>query len=415
MTIQNEKKNSPNPLFPDDRLTPRDRVLNILDHKEADRVPLTELSMDSAVIAKYYGSKQLLAILNSKVLSLAKLIPFWRHLVGFGMKSKAIIVSQMKGVIDLYSKMGFDIVFTPLGLFPTKGHNREWRKKILPDPRHYVDEFGRMFQLIDTKYGIISYYKDGILKTPELYDKFGPIDPDHPARMAVANSVLKLTKNKEGREYIFPIPALFGVVESTWEGMGLTAFSKYVRKDKKFIKRVMKDRADFTITMAKKIAHLDYPVMLIYDDYGYKQGPFLSPKNFKELVIPQLQRIVDGVHKAGMKLMLHSCGNLNEILDDIISTGVDALHPIEPTAYMDIFKIKEKYGEKVTLMGNVSPQDLQDKPPDYIREYVRKLMSKLPKNGGYIFSSGHSINPAVELDNYLAMRDEFKKHCYYEK
>ncbi|MHA1340370.1 MAG: uroporphyrinogen decarboxylase family protein [Promethearchaeota archaeon] len=399
--------------FTNDSLTSRERILKTLNHEEPDRVPITELSMDSQIIAKFFKGKLILSGVSNKLLSILKLTPFWRHIFAKGINSKSVVASQIKTMVDLYIKMYFDMVCVPLCLFPTKGHNSEWRKIVLPTPRHYVDEFGRKFEIIQTRYGPIVYYKDGILKTPEIYEKFGPVDPNHPSRTWAAEAAIKYSK-KNGKEEILPVPAAVGVVESTWEGMGLPAFSKYLRKDKNFIKKVMKDRADFTIQLIKNIEYFEFPVFLIYDDYGYKQGPFINPKLFKELVVPQIKRISNAAHECGMKILLHSCGNLNEILDDVINTGIDGLHPIEPTAYMNIFEVKKKYSNKITLIGNVSPQDLQDKTPDYIRDYVRKLMEILPKNGGYIFSSGHSINPAVKLENYLAMRAEFLKYCYYK-
>ncbi|MHA1819174.1 MAG: uroporphyrinogen decarboxylase family protein [Promethearchaeota archaeon] len=405
---------SPNPLFPDDKMLPRERVLKTIAHEEPDRVPITELSMDSLTIAKYYGGKVLLSF-NETLLKITKYIPFWRHIIAKGADSPAIIAKSMKIIIELYRKMGFDIVFIPLALWPTKGHNKTWLKKVFPTPYQYVDEFGRLFEFKTTRYGLIAYYMKGILTSEEVYDSFGPIDPDHPARLYCAEKMLEYTKNKKGIEDILAVPAGTGLVETTWQGMGLTNFSKFIRKNKPFIKRVMRDRADFTIAIVEKIAHLDYPLFLVYDDYGYKQGTFIHPRLWRELVKPELQRIVNKVHEYDMKFILHSCGNINELVQDIVEIGVDVLHPIEPTAYMDIFDLKRKYGNQITLMGNVSPQDLQDKPPEYIRDYVRRLLEELPANGGYIFSSGHSINPAVKLENYLAMRDEFKKHCYYQK
>lgn len=402
-----------NPHFPNDSMLPRERILKTLNHEEPDRVPITEFGMDSADVARYYGAKPL--VLKRSTLKLGKLIPFWRHLVGWAQQNPKTAGSIIKGVINLWSKMGLDCFAAPVVLYPTKGWNKEWMKTILPDPLHYVDEFGRMFEFIDTRYGAIAYYKDGLLKTSELYDKFGPIDPKHPARFGAIESAIKNSKNKQGQEFIMPILAGTGVVEATWEGMGLATFSKAIIRDRPFIKRVMKDRADLTIDIIKEMEHYELPVMLIFDDYGYKQGPFMNPQTFRELVVPELKRIVNAAHGSGMKLLLHSCGNLNEILDDIVGAGIDGLHPLEPTAYMDIIEIKKKYGKKITLIGNVSPQDLQDKDPDYIRAYVRKIMEIVPQGGGYIFSSGHSINPAVGATNYVAMREEFSKHCYYKK
>ena len=156
--------------------------------------------------------------------------------------------------------------------------------------------------------------------------------------------------------------------------------------------------------------------VLLYDDYGYKKGLFMSPKNYREYVIPWMKRICDTAHKGGLKVILHSCGDDYKLLDDLINAGVDAMHPIEPTTAnpeYDIFKLNEKYGDKLCFIGNVSPQDLSDKEPLYIKSYTKKLIKKVGPGGGFILSSGHSINPAVKLENFLAMRETLVKYGTY--
>ncbi|OLS14073.1 MAG: hypothetical protein RBG13Loki_2251 [Promethearchaeota archaeon CR_4] len=72
---------------------------------------------------------------------------------------------------------------------------------------------------------------------------------------------------------------------------------------------------------------------------------------------------------------------------------------------MDIFKAKEKYGDRFTLIGNVSPQELASQTPTATFTFTQKLPTKLKPGGGYILSSGYSINPAETLENWLAMRE----------
>ena len=104
------------------------------------------------------------------------------------------------------------------------------------------------------------------------------------------------------------------------------------------------------------------------------------------------------------------------IFEDLINAGVDAFNPIEATTAnpdYDIFKLGEKYGDKISLIGNVSPQDLSTESPEFIHNYTKKLIKELAPGGGYILSTGHSINPAVRLENYLAMQDAYKKYGKY--
>ena len=109
-------------------------------------------------------------------------------------------------------------------------------------------------------------------------------------------------------------------------------------------------------------------------------------------------------------------GDLTEIFDDIINCGVDAINPIEPTTAnpdYDIFKLNEKYGDKITFAGNLSPTMLATGEISEIEEYAKKLIRELAPGGGYIFSSGHSINPAVTVDRFEAMHNIRKKFENY--
>jgi len=114
--------------------------------------------------------------------------------------------------------------------------------------------------------------------------------------------------------------------------------------------------------------------------------------------------------------MLHSDGDLMEIFEDIITCGVDVLNPIESTTAnpeYDIFKLNEKYGNKITFCGNVSPMMLAIGEISEIEEYSKRLLRELAPGGGYIFSSGHSINPSITIDRYEAYQNIRKKYGNY--
>jgi uroporphyrinogen decarboxylase len=114
--------------------------------------------------------------------------------------------------------------------------------------------------------------------------------------------------------------------------------------------------------------------------------------------------------------LFHCDGDLTSIFDDIIKCGVDALNPIESTTAnpeYDIFKLNEKYGAKLTFVGNLSPVMLAMGEISEIEAYAKRLIRELAPGGGYIFSSGHFINPAVTLDRFEAMQNVRRKYGTY--
>ncbi|NMC06772.1 MAG: hypothetical protein GYA24_16260, partial [Candidatus Lokiarchaeota archaeon] len=136
-------------------------------------------------------------------------------------------------------------------------------------------------------------------------------------------------------------------------------------------------------------------------------GLFMSLDNYRELVFPWLKEICKVAHERGCKVMLHSDGDLSMMLDDRVDDcKIDALNPIEPTTAnpgYSIFEIKRKYGDRLTIVGNVSPTMLATGSIAEIEAYTTRLMRECAPGGGYILASGHSINPAVTLDRWQAM------------
>jgi len=399
----------------------KDRIMAVFNHEIPDRVPIMELDMNSKIIAQHYGDDY------GSVVEIAKLkwmekIPGWRYIMKGTMANPKTYINMVLKAIKLYRKMGLDAVCAPICLFPVKNLDR--KKKIggkpaikftIPNWAMYVDEYGRLFKTIPTTYGFeILYYIDGALTSEQLFDEWGPISEtaDLPMRMEIYEAALKEAKNPDGSYSIFPIPSIGGLNEVTWEALGMKFFAKSIRRNRPFIRRVLDDRKKFSIDLIKNLADRGAELVICYDDLGFKEGPLIRPDDFRELFVPRMKEMVDVAHKRGMKFFLHSCGNLNELWDDLISTGIDGLHPIEPTAKMDIFALKKK-NPNLVFIGNVSPQDLQDKTPDFIRDYTTRLMTECKPGGHYILSSGHSINPAVDLQNYLAMREIHAKYAQY--
>ncbi|MBA7551679.1 Uroporphyrinogen decarboxylase [subsurface metagenome] len=185
----------------------------------------------------------------------------------------------------------------------------------------------------------------------------------------------------------------------------------------KKIKKVFDKFGKFLVNSVKTFIDWgETGAILIMDDYGYKTGLLMNPKNYKAYVLPWLEEACKVAHKGGLKVILHSCGDILQLLEDIVKVGVDAIHPIEPTtanSKYNIYELYEKFSERISFIGNVSPQDLADKDQNFIKSYTKNLVKKLAPGGGFILSSGHSINPSVKLENFLAMHNTLKKYGTY--
>lgn len=143
------------------------------------------------------------------------------------------------------------------------------------------------------------------------------------------------------------------------------------------------------------------------DDMGYKNTTFFSNEMYREILKPVQKRAVDWAHNKGIYAHLHSCGNIMTRIDDLIEIGIDALNPLEVKAGMDPLKLKKEHGNELVLHGGINAV-LWDNKEEIIDE-IRKTVPLLKENGGYIFSSDHSIPNSVSLENFQAIISEVKK------
>jgi len=390
----------------------RERIRKVLNFEEPDKVPSFEMSIDNFKVCKHFNEEYVFqgmvkSFNNTYDLSQGDKDALTKTIL-MATETRSYMKTTMNKHVNLYKKLGIDLAIFPFDgyiLFP-----------ISCDRTRFTDEFGRVFDLRKNHSdGMdIAYYKGGAFKSFEEFESFPPLEVNTPRREKYFKAMKKTEKESQGKISI--IPAIWGLFEPSWQVFGFSTFSKLLADPKK-IKVVFDRFGKFLVDLVKTFIEWgETDAIMIMDDYGYKSGLLMSPKNYRTYVLPWLKESCKVAHKEGLKVMLHSCGDVIELFEDLIGVGIDAFHPFEPTTAnpeYDIFKLNEKYSGKVTFIGNVSPQDLADKDQSYIENYTKSLIKKLAPGGGFILSSGHSINPSVKLENYLAMHDTLKKYGTY--
>jgi len=178
----------------------------------------------------------------------------------------------------------------------------------------------------------------------------------------------------------------------------------------RFIQKV----TDFSIELGKDFIDRGVDVIWIPDDMGYVHGPMLSPELFRKFIIPQLKKMVTAFKGRAVKVLMHNDGQLMSIMDDLVDAGIDAIHPLERAAGMSLETMKEKYGEKLTLIGNVdSKSALQYGSSSEIRKQVLGCLSIAAPAGGYILASDHSIHEGIPSINAKFMFEVARKYGKY--
>ena len=180
-------------------------------------------------------------------------------------------------------------------------------------------------------------------------------------------------------------------------------------EEPEFVEDVFDTYLSNTIALYNKMwdAGYHFDEMFWYDDMGYKGTTFFSPNMYRTLLKPYHTRAVQWAHDHGIYAQLHSCGDVMTLLPDIVDTGVDALNPLEVKAGMDALYIKKTYGDKLVLRGGINAVKWND--TDAILAEIQEKVPILKQNGGFIFSSDHSIPNSVSLENMKRIVAEVKR------
>jgi len=137
-----------------------------------------------------------------------------------------------------------------------------------------------------------------------------------------------------------------------------------------------------------------------WEDMGFKERPFMSPRHYKELIFPAHKKTVAFAHERKMPVIMHSCGYVEPLLPGMVEAGIDCLQVIEVKAGMDLLKIYKDWGDRLSLMGGIDVRVLYSNDLEAVE---RELQSKLPivmGNNGYLLHSDHSIPHTVNFETY---------------
>jgi len=148
------------------------------------------------------------------------------------------------------------------------------------------------------------------------------------------------------------------------------------------------------------------------DDMGYKHHQFFSLKMYRELLKPIHQRAIDWAHGKGVFAAMHSCGDVNPFVPELIGMGLDCLNPLEVKAGMDPVHLKRTYGDRLALQGGINAVLWDDL--DAIEAEMRRVVPAMKRGGGYVFSSDHSVPSSVSLGNFRRIVELAKELGSYD-
>lgn len=278
--------------------------------------------------------------------------------------------------------------------------------KVEIEPHVYQDEWGMVKKDTGEAH---TFPVRGPIKTLKDLKKYEPPDPYIPERYISLERMLAEHRGQKAvilhLNDVFSIPSRLMVFDD---------FLMSTVDNPKLIEGLVELSVEVNLQLAKEAVKHGVKVIYTGDDYAYNSGPMISPRTFKKLFFPGLYKVMQGYKDLGLYIIKHTDGNIRALLEMIVDSGIDCLDPIDPVAGMDLAEMKQKYGDRIALKGNVDcAHTLTFKSVEETMEETKNCLRIAAPGGGYILSSSNSIHSAVKPENYVAMIDTLKKYGTY--
>jgi len=353
------------------KMLPRERVLCALNFQQPDCVPIFDF---------IYSRK------------------LYKHVIG-----RIPEYYNAEDVMDCASRIGYDLAIIPFGGF---GGIRNYNTS---DDK-YLDEWGTTYQ----KESGVSWPADAPVGFPikdrSDWKNYIVPDPSIHSRLNEINTAVKMSKDTN----IAVIGSVRGPFSAAWLLLGMENFSMLLYDDPDFVDEVLEKCTDFFIEGGRRMIEAGADGILFADDYGSVTSPLISPGHFEKHVLPQVRRMVNTFKSMGVPVIMHSDGNIKMLMDLILTTGINGCHPIERQANMDLKHMKETYGRRLCLIGNVNNKStlVKGSVEDVKAETIECIKIAAP-GGGYILASDHSLHDDIPIENVFALYETGRKYGVY--
>jgi uroporphyrinogen decarboxylase len=232
----------------------------------------------------------------------------------------------------------------------------------------------------------------------ERIHKWTPPDPNQPGNYDWNARDIK----QFGDEYFLMASGYFGLYERCYGMMSIPTMFETVVTEPKLAEELLEKITDYKIGVAKNFVKMKLDIGHVGDDLGTQTGPFVPPRIFTDLLLPQYKRLFKVYKDAGWLMSMHSCGCVTKFLPELIEAGLDVLEPVQPC--MDLPFIKKEYGKHLTFWGGIDTQQLLPfGSPDDVRREVAKVIRLMGKGGGHIIAPSQEVMKDVPLANIVAL------------
>jgi len=204
----------------------------------------------------------------------------------------------------------------------------------------------------------------------------------------------------------------FSLYERAWTLRGMENLMIDFLDHPGFVRELFARIADYNVAQVNEALKYDVDAVYFGDDWGQQRGLQMGPRIWREFVYPVLKRMYGVVRNAGKLVMIHSCGDVDELFDDLIAAGLNCFNPFQPEV-MDVYDLLPRYRGRLAFHGGMSTQrTMPFGSVEQVRAETQRLLD-LGADGGYIFAPAHDVEGDVPLENMRAAIEAVQTQSAY--
>lgn len=199
----------------------------------------------------------------------------------------------------------------------------------------------------------------------------------------------------------------FSMFERLWSYVGMEDALVYMITDPDFVHALLDKILEFNLKVIDIFNEYPFDAIYFGDDWGQQRGMIMGAPLWREFIKPRMKAMYERAKKGGKFIIQHSCGDIRDVLSDLVEIGLDCYQTVQPEIY-DLEELKREFGDKLAFWGAISTQrDLVKCSPDEVREIVKRTAELMKKGGGYILAPTHALPQDVPPENVIAMLECF--------
>ncbi len=345
----------------------KERVLKAFAHEKADRLPVFD-------------------VVNKP--------DMYENLLG-----QSNFNSEGRLCVQLAKKLGMDAVTVHSApytcLIPPK---EKW-----DSPNTFTDRFGLRFKVEDTSWplGMIMEHREADEDFLQALRE-APITEEDIAQV-------KAAVEEAGDEI-----AVFGSVRGTFGflfiALGLENLTYAMYDEPELLQEIIEAADDFWTRLGLKLIEAGCTALYVANDMGMNGSTLISPAQLREFFFPSLKKQIAAWKAAGGKVLFHSCGNVDAVLEDLADMGIDAINNIQVHSGMNLASVKERIGDRVAIVGNVDATGIMCNPDQtLIDAAIRQVVDTAGYDGGLVIATDHSFHEGIPQENVLYFLEKARK------